>query len=282
MRKKTKFSSFIFMNMGCILLSFGVYFFKIPNGFVTGGVSGISTILAQITSISAGVWIWILNFTLMVLGFLFLGKQNGIKTVYCSMFYSAITYILEVSVPITNPLTNQPFLELVYAMLLTSIGSALIFNSDASSGGTDIVALILKKYTSVDVGKALLIVDFVVAAGAFIVFDIKTGLFSLLGLFAKAFIVDGFIESLNTCKYFVVITSKREEISEFIIKMLHHGATITSATGEFTGEEKTMIHTVCKRFEAIKLRNKIKEIDPHAFIIITTSSEIIGRGFRSV
>ncbi len=282
MRKKTKFSSFIFMNMGCILLSFGVYFFKIPNGFVTGGVSGISTILAQITSISAGVWIWILNFTLMVLGFLFLGKQNGIKTVYCSMFYSAITYILEVSVPITNPLTNQPFLELVYAMLLTSIGSALIFNSDASSGGTDIVALILKKYTSVDVGKALLIVDFVVAAGAFIVFDIKTGLFSLLGLFAKAFIVDGFIESLNTCKYFVVITSKREEISEFIIKMLHHGATITSATGEFTGEEKTIIHTVCKRFEAIKLRNKIKEIDPHAFIIITTSSEIIGRGFRSV
>lgn len=79
-------------------------------------------------------------------------------------------------------------------------------------------------------------------------------------------IVDGFIENLNTCKYFVVITSKREEISEFIIKTLHHGATITSATGEFTGEEKTMIHTVCKRFEAIKLRNRIKEIDPHLLL----------------
>ena len=282
MKKKTKIQSFLLMNLGCILLSFGVYFFKIPNGFATGGVSGISTILAQITPISAGIWIWGLNFLLMVLGFLFLGKQKGVKTVYCSMFYSAITYILEVVLPIENPLTNQPFLELVYAMLLTSIGSAMIFNSDASSGGTDIAALILKKYTSVDVGKALLIVDFVVAAGSFVVFDIRTGLFSLLGLFAKAFIVDGFIESLNTCKYFVVITSKREEISEFIIKTLHHGATVTSATGEFTGEEKTMIHTVCKRFEAIKLRNRIKEIDPHAFIIITTSSEIIGRGFRSV
>ena len=112
--------------------------------------------------------------------------------------------------------------------------------------------------------------------------DGKTGLFSLLGLFAKAFIVDGFIENLNTCEYFVVITSKRKEISEFIIKTLHHGATVTSATGEFTGEEKTIIHTVCKRFEAIKLRNKIREIDSRAFIIITTSSEIIGRGFRSV
>ena len=278
----TKIQRFLFMNIGCVLLAMGVYFFKIPNGFATGGVSGISTILARITAISAGVWIWLLNFTLMILGFIFLGKQNAIKTVYCSMFYSAVTYVLEIAVPISTPLTNQPFLELVYAMLLTSIGSAMIFNSDASSGGTDIAALILKKYTSVDVGKALLMVDFVVAAGVFVVFDIKTGLFSLLGLFAKAFIVDGFIESLNTCKYFVVITSKREEISEFIIKTLHHGATITSATGEFTGEEKTMIHTVCKRFEAIKLRNKIKEIDPHAFIIITTSSEIIGRGFRSV
>lgn len=136
--KMEKINRFLFMNIGCILLAMGVYFFKIPNGFTTGGVSGISTILAQVTPISAGVWIWLLNFVLMILGFIFLGRQNGIKTVYCSMFYSAVTYIFEVFVPIVNPLTEQPFLELVYAMLLTSIGSAIIFNSDASSGGTDI------------------------------------------------------------------------------------------------------------------------------------------------
>ena len=94
--------------------------------------------------------------------------------------------------------------------------------------------------------------------------------------------VDSVIESLNTCKYFVVITSKRDEISEFIIKSLHHGVTVTSAVGEYTKDEKTMIHTVCKRIEAIKLRSRIKEIDPQAFIIVTTSSEIIGRGFRNV
>lgn len=282
MRKMKKAESFIFMNIGCVLLAVGVYFFKIPNGFATGGVTGIGTILAQITPISAGIWIWALNILLLMLGFLFLGKQNGVKTVYCSMFYSAITYVLEIVLPISAPLTNQPLLELVYAMLLTSIGSAMIFNSDASSGGTDIAALILKKYTSIDVGKALLAVDFVVAASAFVVFDVKAGLFSLLGLFAKAFIVDSVIESFNTCKYFVVITSKRDEISEFIIKTLHHGATVNTVVGEYTKEEKAMIHTVCKRFEAVKLRNNIKEIDPHAFIIITTSSEIIGRGFRSV
>lgn len=277
-----KIKNFMVMTMGCVLLAVGVYFFKIPNGFATGGVTGIGTILAKLTPISAGAWIWVLNILLLLLGFIFLGKGNGVKTVYCSMLYSAITYALEIIVPLTEPLSNQPLLELVYAMLLTSIGSALIFNADASSGGTDITALILKKYTSIDVGKALLIVDFVVAASSFIVFDIQTGLFSLLGLFAKAFIVDAVIDNLNTCKYFVVITDKREEIASFIMETLHHGVTVASVVGEYTKQDKAMIHTVCKRVEAIKLRNKIKEIDPKAFIIITTSSEIIGRGFRGV
>ena len=176
------------------------------------------------------------------------------------MFYSFVTYVLEILIPIHAPLTNQPLLELIYAMLLTSIGSAIIFNADASSGGTDIVALMLKKFSSLDVGKAILVVDFIVAASAFVVYDVKTGLFSLLGLFAKAFLVDSVIETLNTCKYFVVITSMREEISSYIIETLHHGVTVGSVIGEYTKEEKTMIHTVCKRFEAIKLRNMIKNL----------------------
>lgn len=282
MKKENSVKSFFSMTFGCILLSLGIYFFKIPNGFATGGVTGIGTILSKITPISPGVWIWVLNILLLFVGFLFLGKQNGFKTIYCSMLYSAITYVLEVLVPLNEPLTNEPLLELIYAMLLTAIGSAMIFNSNASSGGTDIAALILKKYTSIDVGKALLAVDFIVATSAFFVFNIKAGLFSLLGLFAKAFIVDSVIESFHTCKYFIVITDKREEISEYIISTLHHGVTVNMVVGEYTKEEKTMIHTVCKRIEAIKLRNKIKQIDPKAFIIITTSSEIIGRGFRGV
>ncbi len=280
--KKLKFKNFILMNLGCIFLSLGVYFFKIPNGFATGGVTGIGTVLGKIFPISPAVWIWILNIALLLLGLLFLGRKNTVKTVYCSMFYSAITYFLELFIPLSAPLTNQPLLELIYAMLLTSIGSAMIFNSEASSGGTDIAALILKKFTNLDVGKSLLAVDFVVAASSFFVFGIQAGLFSLLGLFAKAFLVDSIIESLNTCKYFIVITTKREEISEYIINTLHHGVTVSSAVGEFTKGERTMIHTVCKRIEAVKLKKKIKEIDPGAFIIVTTSSEIIGRGFRSV
>ena len=279
-----KLSGFLMMTAGCILLAFGVYFFKIPNGFATGGVTGIGTIVAKFTApyITAGAWIWILNTLLLLIGFVVLGKSTGFMTIYCSMLYSCITIALEFLVPLSSPLTDQPFLELVYAMLLTAIGSAMIFNSDASSGGTDIIALVLKKYTRIDVGKALLATDFIVAASAFVVFDVKTGLFSLLGLFSKAFIVDTVIESLNACKYFVVITSDKEKIAQFIIDNLHHGVTVSDATGYYTGEDKYMIHTVCKRIEAIKLRTKIKLLDPHSFIIITTSSEIIGRGFRSI
>ena len=273
---------FLGMTLGCLMLAAGVYFFKIQNSFVTGGVTGIGVILAAITPINAGIWIWILNVILLVLGFSVLGKSTGIKTVYCSMLYSAFIYLFEKVFALTAPLTDQILLELIYAMLLTSIGSALIFNSGASSGGTDIVALIMKKYTSIDVGKALLITDFTVAVSSFWFFGMQTGLYSLLGLFSKAFIVDGVIENFNTCKYFVVITSKKDEIRNYIINELHHGVTSNAVIGEYTNEEKTMIHTVCRRIEAIKLRKQIKEIDPKSFIIITTSSEIIGRGFRSV
>lgn len=272
----------IVMTLGVVFLTVGVYFFKIPNGFSTGGVSGIGTLLGKITPVSPAAWISAVNVVLLIVGFLFLGRETGAKTVYCSLLFSALTYICEIFIPINSPLSEQPFLELVYAIILTAIGSALMFNCGASSGGTDIVALILKKYTSLDVGKAILCADCLIAASSFLVFGIETGLFSLAGLFAKAFLVDGVIESLNSCKYFVVITSKADEVSEFIMKTLHHGATVHEAKGEYTGKKKYMVHTVCRRAEAIRLRKYIKEIDPHSFIIITTSSEIIGRGFRAV
>ncbi len=280
--QKKKITDFVLMNTGVLFLTVGVYFFKIPNGFSTGGVSGIGTLLGKVTPISPASWIAAINALMLILGFLVLGRGTGAKTVYCSLLFSALTWIFELVFPLSSPMSAQPFLELVYAIILTAIGSAMMFNAEASSGGTDIAALILKKFTSLDVGKALLCTDFVIAASAFGIFGVETGLFSLLGLFAKAFLVDGVIESLNSCKYFVVITTKRDEVSEYITKSLKHGATVHSARGEFTHEEKYMVHTVCKRSEAIRLRRYIKEIDPHSFIIVTTSSEIIGRGFRSV
>lgn len=281
-RRIEKIKKAFLMNLGIILLSVGVYFFKIPNGFSTGGVSGISTVLGKLTPISATNWILILNVLLLLFGFLFLGKETGVLTVYCSLMFSFLSRFFEMVCPLLTPITNETFLEFIYAMLLTSIGSAMIFYCNASSGGTDIIALFIKKYLKINSGKALLISDFVIAASSFFVFDIKTGMFSLLGLFSKAFLVDNVIDSLNSCKYFIVITTEYEKVSEYIIKNMHHGVTMNDAVGIYKQENKKMLHTVCKRLEAIKLKQFVKATDPGAFVIITSSSDIIGRGFRSV
>ena len=155
-----------------------------------------------------------------------------------------------------------------------------MFHCRASSGGTDIVALILKKYTSLNVGKALLCSDSLISAGAFLVFGLKAGLFSMLGLFAKAFLIDGVIENLNVCKSFMIITAHPEAVVAYILNVMHHSATTLDACGEYTHQELKAVITVCRRAEAVRLRRFLKETDPTAFVIVESTSEIIGRGFR--
>lgn len=286
--KNKNVRQYIEMTIGIIMMAVGVYFFKIPNGFSTGGVSGIATVLGEVFSekqlgfLTPGTIIIILNVLLLLLGYLFLGRSFGIKTVYCSLVYSAIIWILERVLPLSSSLTDQPFLELIYGIMLNGIGSGLIFHAEGSSGGTDILALILKKYTSLNVGKALLCFDTLIAASSFFVFDLRTGLFSILGLFLKAFLVDTVIESMNVCKSFTIVTTHADEIVKYIIEDMKHSATEAEARGAYTGEPKTLIFTSCKRIEAVRLKKKIYEIDPNAFVTVQSTSEIIGRGFRSV
>ena len=277
---------FLIINLGIILMATGIYFFKAPNGFATGGVSGISIILARLPfsenlGITQSIYMLAINVVLLILGVILLGKKCGFMTIYCSIMLSLENMMFEKLIPLDAPLTESPLLELVYAVLLTGIGSALLFKYKASSGGTDIVALILKKYSSLNVSQALLVTDFLIAASSFIVYtSAEVGLYSLLGLFAKVFVIDDVLDSINLCKAFTIITTKSAEIDNFIINELHHSATTYRAEGAFTGEEKQVIITVCRRTEALKLRRVVKEIDPHAFIIITKTSEIMGKGFR--
>lgn len=286
--KNKNVRQYVEMTIGIIMMAVGVYFFKIPNGFSTGGVSGIATVLGEVFSekqlgfLTPGTIIIILNVLLLLLGYLFLGRSFGIKTVYCSLVYSAIIWMLERLLPLSAPLTKQPFLELIYGIMLNGIGSGLIFHAEGSSGGTDILALILKKYTSLNVGKALLCFDTLIAASSFFVFGLTAGLFSILGLFLKAFLVDTVIESMNVCKSFTIVTTHADEIVKYIIEDMKHSATEAEARGAYTGEPKTLIFTSCKRIEAVRLKKKIYEIDPNAFVTVQSTSEIIGRGFRSV
>lgn len=286
--KKKSLRQYIEMTIGIIMMAVGVYFFKIPNGFSTGGVSGIATVLGKVFSdkqlgfLTPGTIIIILNVLLLLLGYIFLGRSFGVKTVYCSLVYSGIIWVLERVLPLSSPLTGQPFMELIYGIMLNGIGSGLIFHAEGSSGGTDILALILKKYTSINVGKALLCFDTLIAASSFFVFGMTAGLFSVMGLFLKAFLVDTVIESMDVCKSFTIVTTHPDEIVKYIIEDMKHSATEAEARGAYTGEPKTLIFTSCKRIEAVRLKKKIYEIDPNAFVTVQSTSEIIGRGFRSV
>lgn len=279
-----KLKVFGIVNAGVFLLSLGVYFFKIPNNFSTGGVSGISIILSNyIPGISTATLMSAINVFLLIVGYVFLGREFGVLTTYCSLAFSFETWLFERIFPMAEPFTDQPLLELVFAMLLPAVGSALMFNCNASSGGTDIVAMILKKYTGIqNIGNALFVSDSLIALSSCVIFGMKTGLFSLLGLFLKAFVVDSVIESINLCKYFSIVTSKPEEICDYIIETLHHSSTVIDAEGAYSHSSCKVVMTACKRGEAVRLRQKCKEIDPHSFLFITNTSEIIGKGFRSL
>lgn len=262
------------------VMNIGIYVFKFPNNFSFGGVSGLSVVLSKAFGVSASGCNLVINMLLILLGFAFLGKKFGIKTVYVSILSSVGLSLMEKFFPMSAPLTNQPMLELIFAILLPAIASAVLFNMDASGGGTDILAMILKKYSSMDIGAGLFVVDLLVMVSAFFVFGVETGLYSCCGLMGKSLVIDGVIENINLCKFFTIITDTPELICDFIQIELNRSATITSAEGAYTGKKKYLVLTVVNRHQAVILRNFIKKQAPGSFLMITNSSEIIGKGFR--
>ena len=262
-----------------MLMVVGVYFFKFPNHFAFGGVTGFSTVISAMTRWSASDFTSIVNMALLVLGFLFLGKSFGVKTVYASIVMSVGLSVLERVCPLDRPLTTEPLLELMFAIFLPAISSAILFNIGASSGGTDIIAMILKKHTSLNIGTVLMLVDVASVAASFFVFGPETGLFSTIGLAAKSLVIDDVIENINLCKCFNIICDNPDPICDYIINTLHRSATIYQAQGAFTHHNKTVIMTTMSRGQALKLPSYIRQVEPHAFMLISNSSEIVGKGF---
>lgn len=283
MQEKTKqwLNDFFILNAGTLLTAVGSYFFKFPNNFSTGGVTGISVVMTHyFPGLSNGTIVSVINIALLIVGLLLLGKGFGFKTFYVTVAFSAMLKILEVIWPLTQPLTDQPFMELLLGVFLPAWGSALLFNIGSSTGGTDIIAMIVKKYFKCHIGRALLIVDFFITLLTFVAFGPETGLFSMVGLFIRSFAVDLFLENMNTYKYFTIITDKPQEIYSYITDVLHRGATVYQAEGLYKHTEKTVIMTAQGKKQALHLQDVIRQKDPHAFVLVTNTSEIIGKGFR--
>lgn len=283
MKQKQLVSELLLMTLGTALVAVGVYFFKFPNNFSTGGVTGIAVIVsAFFPGVSTSTFASVINLVFLLLGFLVLNRGFGLRTAYCSLLFSGLLALLDWLCPLTAPLTDQKLLELFFAVILPAIGSAILFNLEGSTGGTDILAMILRKYTSLDIGRALLCSDVLIAAATLVVYDVETGLFSLLGLTLKSVLVDTVIESLNRRKSFTVITARPEIACDFITLRLKRGATFWQAEGAYTHETKYVVLTALSRSQAVALRRHLKAEDPQAFMLIENSSEIFGKGFLRV
>lgn len=273
---------YLLLTVGSLIMAVGVYFFKFPNNFSTGGVSGLSLILGRMLPseiLTPSTFVLIINTALLIVGFIFLGRNFAFSTVYCSMLLSLAVNVMERFYPMAQPLTNQPLLELCFAVLLPAFGSAILFNLNASSGGTDIIAMIVRKYTSLNIGMALMVADALITVAGLFCFGIQAGLFCILGLLMKSVLVDYVMDSFRTKKCFQIITTNPDPIIEFITVNLHRGATLEDVYGAFHHERKTMIITVLTRAQALALRRFIHTNDPHAFMVITASTEIVGKGF---
>lgn len=274
---------FLFLNAGLFLTALGIELFKTPNNFAFGGTSGLSIILATLfPRWNVSAFMWVVNLALVVLGFALLGRKSMGWTVYSSFALSFYVSLCEWLFPLTAPMTDDTFLEFCFAVLLPALGSAIVFNVGASTGGTDILAMILQKYTSLEIGRALLVSDLGIVLVGALLYGARTGMYCILGMVLKCTVVDSAIESLNLRKVCTIITRYPDHVEKYIIETLHRSATEQPAYGAYTHQKERMLVTVLTRAEATRLRIYLRKIDPKAFITIVNSSEIIGKGFRSI
>ena len=274
---------FALLNLGLILTAIALVLFKTPNHLAFGGTTGFAILFnAAIPALPVSVYMWIMNAVLVALGIVFLDRKVVLWSAFASFALSAYTSLFEWLFPVTASITGDLWLDVCFAVLLPAVGSALVFDIGASTGGTDILAMILRKHTDIEIGKALFAVDVGVVLAAIGLFGARVGLYCVLALIGKTFVVDGFIESIRQRKVCQIICSRPRDVEEYIVKKLGRTATVQFGWGAYSGKRVTILTSVLSRREAMKLRLFVRAMDPGAFITITSSSEIIGRGFRGV
>lgn len=282
--KKENIKDFLIMNLGAIMVALAFVVFKEPNHYTMGGIAGLSLIIQHfVPNLPAGAFVTILNGIILIIGLMVLGKRMGIETIYCSILYSIVIWAGEEvmsKIGYTAPITGDMFVDLCFGVIIGSIGSALLYNVAATTGGTDILTMILKKYTNMNISVCIFLSDVVICIGGGFVYGWKVACFALLGLIIQVSVVKVVIENMNLKKEIAVITEEPKKIVDYINNVLHRGATCVDATGAFTGKNKAMVFSVLSNSQALQLKKAAKSIDESAFIIITNTTDIIGKGFR--
>lgn len=267
---------YMYVIVGAAIIAIGFNVFLLPNQVASGGVSGISTILHGLFGWNPGFIQYAFNIPLFIAGVVVLGKKFGIKS-----FIGTIT--LPFIVLLTNswgPWTDNPLLGALFGGIVVGLGIGLVFKGNASTGGTDLLAQIITKYTDISLGTSVLLIDGIIAISAAIVFDLEKGLYALIGLYVTTKTIDIIQLGLSQSKMVYIITMKQDEVRDAIYAEIDRGVTKLPAIGGYTREARPVLMVVVYQTEFTKLKQLIKNVDPSAFVIVSDAYEVLGEGFK--
>lgn len=270
------------ITFGIILVAISVEYFFAPNELAAGGVTGLAIVVDDFfPGVGVGVITLIINAVLFVAAFLFIDGNFGGKTIYASLILSVVMWIIE---KWFNPyaITTDLIIATIFGTLISAIGMAIVFNNNASTGGTDILAKIMNKFIHLDIGKSLLIVDFIITLAGAYVFGLDKGFYSMLSVIILGISVDKIIEGFNTSKQVMIISNTPDAVNKFIIEELERSSTFIKGFGGYKKEDNYIIYTILNRNEFIKLKNHIRSVDPRAFITVGEVHEVLGEGFKDI
>lgn len=271
---KEKLKDYVLITLGMTIAACAIYFFMEPNHVTVGSVVALAMVLAEFVPLPVSLITLILNGVLLLVGVLLVGREFGGKTVYCAALLSLLLAVLERVFPDQPSLLEDPFLDMLAYIVTVSIGQAVLFSRNASSGGLDIVAKLLNKFFRTDLGTGVTLAGLATALSAIAVYDSKTVILALLGTWLNGIVLDHFIFGMNVKKRVCIISEKEEEIKNFILRDLHSGATIYQATGAYDNESRREIITIVTKQEYVKLMDYIEKTDKHAFVTVYTVNEI--------
>lgn len=271
---------FFIINAGLFIMALGLVIFLEPAKLAVGGVMGLSMVIrAYIPSIDLGLLMLIFNVFLFILAFFMIGKSFGGYTIYCSVALSFMTSVLTRIYGSTNLFPDDLMVTLFIGILVQGVGMAMVFSQNASTGGTDIVAKILNKYTHIEIGKSLFLSDALITVAAGIAFEARLGMYAFLGILMNGLIIDKVIAGFETKAHCQIISHKSDEIVSFIHNDLGRGCTYLKAVGAYSMKDTNLISVVLGRREYIKLKSFVRSVDPRAFITMHFTHEVLGEGF---
>ena len=257
------------------IVAVAVFFFMMPNNLAIASIAGLAVVLQKFIPLSVATISLIFNVGLLIIGFVFVGREFGGKTVYTSVILPIFVGIFEKLFPKYNGLTGDPFLDMICYIFIVSIGLSLLFNHNASSGGLDIIVKILNKYLHIDKGKAMSIAGMLVSLSAIFAYDTKTVVLSVLGTYLNGIILDYFLFGTNIKKKVCILSRKNEEIKKYILKNMHSGATLYKVIGAYNNEEHEEVVAIVNKREYGVLMQFIRRTDPDAFVTVSTINEVM-------